>query len=148
MPRENINIVAHPHSYEKLKQTPIGDLVWDRPISEVLRQSKLLITDYSSVCWNSFYQGGGVVFYQPDLKEYESVVGELLIKDDQYTGHRVFDTEHLEQVLSAGIKEGGVVDLSYFRTQEFEEKYQAINAFHDGKNSQRVYQKLKEKGFV
>jgi CDP-glycerol glycerophosphotransferase (TagB/SpsB family) len=113
----------------------------------VLAESKLLITDYSSVCWNSFYQGGGVVFLQPDLDAYEAYVGKLIPEDNEYIGHRVFDFEALDKVLAEGLKDG-VVDLSYFRTAADEEVYQTINEFHDGKNMERIHQTLIEKGFI
>lgn len=145
--RSRINIVAHPRAKELLMSTSIHDLVWDRPISEVLAQSKLLITDYSSVCWNSFYQGGGVVFLQPDLREYEDYVGPLIPKDDEYIGHRVFDFESLDQILAEGLRDGAV-DLAYFRTPENEAMYQTINEFHDGKNGERIYQALVDNGIL
>jgi hypothetical protein len=147
VPRENINIVAHPRAHDLLMSTSLHDLVWDKPISEVLKESKLLITDYSSVCWNSFYQGGGVVFYQPDLEEYEAYVGKLIPEDNEYIGHRAFDEVELEKILSTGLKSGSV-DLSYFRNQEFEELYNSINSFHDGKNTQRVKEALKKNRFI
>lgn len=147
VPRENINIVAHPRAHDLLMSTSLHDLVWDKPISEVLKESKLLITDYSSVCWNSFYQGGGVVFYQPDLEEYEAYVGKLIPQDNEYIGPRVFDAKQLEEVLSAGLQ-GGSVNLDYFRTPEYEALYDSINSFHDGNNTQRVKQALKKNGFI
>ena len=147
VPRENINIVAHPRAHDLLMSTSLHDLVWDKPISEVLKESKLLITDYSSVCWNSFYQGGGVVFYQPDLEEYEAYVGKLIPQDNEYIGHRVFDEAHLEQVLSTGLQ-NGTVNLDYFRTPEYEELYDSINSFHDGKNAQRVKEALRRNRFI
>lgn len=147
VPGENISIVAHPHAYESLKKTSLRDRIWEKPISEVLKQSKLLVTDYSSVCWNSFYQGGGVVFYQPDLEEYEAYVGKLLLGKDEYIGHRVFDEEHLEEVLRAGLEDGRV-NLDYFRTPEFERRYTFVNAFHDGQNTNRLIKMLAKYHFV
>ncbi len=145
--RSQINVVAHPRAYELLKSTSLSDLVWDKPISEVLSESKLLITDYSSVCWNSFYQGGAVIFFQPDLEKYESFVGKLIPSNEEYIGARVFDMEALEQVVASGIH-NGVIELSQFRTKENEKMYLTINEHHDGKNTERVYKKLKENGFI
>jgi CDP-glycerol glycerophosphotransferase (TagB/SpsB family) len=147
MPRENINIVGHPRVAELLKKTSIADLLWEKPISEVLAESKLLITDYSSVCWNAFYQGGGVVFLQPDLAEYEFYVGKLIPKNSEYIGKRVFDFEKLNQVFAEGIHDG-VIDLSYYRTEENEKMYRTINEFSDGRNSERIYQQLVLNGIM
>lgn len=145
--RSQINIVAHPHAYEGLKKTPMGEVLWDRPISEVLEQTKLLITDYSSVCWNTFYQGGGVVFFQPDLEEYEASVGKLIPEEDEYIGYRVFDLAGLEEQLRKGVRDSRV-DLDYFRSEQFQRVYESINEFHDGRNTERIYKKLKSNGFI
>lgn len=142
-----ISIVVHPRAYDLFKSTSLHDLIWDRPISEVLKQSKLLITDYSSVCWNSFYQGGGVIFLQPDLETYENYVGRLIPEDYEYIGHRVFDFDNLDHILAEGLKEH-TINLSYFRTPEHEAMYEMINEFHDGRNTERLYQTLKKKGFL
>ncbi|MCD8146622.1 MAG: CDP-glycerol glycerophosphotransferase family protein [Clostridiales bacterium] len=145
--RSQINIVAHPRAYDLLMTTSLHDLVWTRPISEVLKESKLLITDYSSVCWNSFYQGGGVVFFQPDLKEYEAFIGELIPKADEYIGPRCFRIKELNKVLDNGLKDG-VVQLDKFRSEEYERRYNEINEFHDGQNTRRVYEVLREQKII
>jgi CDP-glycerol glycerophosphotransferase (TagB/SpsB family) len=145
--RSQINVVAHPRAYELLKSTDLHDLVWDKPISEVLRESKLLITDYSSVCWNSFYQGGAVIFFQPDLEKYEAFVGKLIPSSEEYVGPRVFDMDALEQVISSGIHDK-VIQLDKLRTKENERMYSTINEHHDGQNTQRIFKQLKANGFV
>lgn len=145
--RSRINIVAHPRAYDLLMSTSIHDLVWQKPISEALAESKLLITDYSSVCWNVMFHGGGVVFLQPDLEEYERYMGKLVPKPHEYTGRRVLDFDSLDRVLANGIQNGSI-NLSYFRTPADEAMYATINEHHDGKNTERVYQKLVEIGFM
>ena len=76
---DKIIIVPHPKVLEGLKSAVGEDKIWTKPISEVLGLAKLLITDYSSVGYNSFYQGGGVVFYQPDLKRFEEYMQMPLV---------------------------------------------------------------------
>lgn len=51
-------------------------------LSISIKKAKLLITDYSSIAYNSFYQGTGVIFYQPDLRLYERENGKLIPNDD------------------------------------------------------------------
>lgn len=141
----DIVVVPHPKVAPMLMKTVLKDLLWDKPISDALVMSKLLITDYSSVCYNSFYQGGSVVFYQPDLRQYERYMEMPLIpQEDEYIGYRAFAPEELEAVLMPGLEQG-IIDLSYFRTAEFERRYSDINEFQDGKNLQRVFEALIEK---
>lgn len=144
---ENIKIVAHPKVYELLSNTDIKDSVWQGPISEVLKITKLFITDYSSACYNAFYQGAGVVFYQPDLELYELENGKLIPNDDEYIGQRVFNTEELIKILEKSIKNSDI-DLNILRTKEQEEMYKTINEFSDGKNIDRIYESLVDKKII
>ena len=94
-----IYIIPHPKVFDLLMDTDMKDNVWQGTISEILKLSKLLITDYSSVSFNSFYQGGGVVFYQPDLRLYEKMNGKLVPNDDEYIGKRAFNMNQLEDII-------------------------------------------------
>lgn len=137
----NIIIVPHPKMLELCANTSLKDTMWTKPISEVLGIAKLLITDYSSVCYNSFYQGGGVIFYQPDLELYEKEVGKLIPSDDEYIGKRTFDLDQLEEEIKKSIKNGRI-DLAEIRKPEYIERYKTINEFHDGKNIERIAEAL------
>ena len=138
---QNIIIIAHPKSYQLLSNTDLRKSLWDKPISEALEKTKLLITDYSSVCYNSFYQGSGVIFYQPDLEKYEKENGKLIPKDDEYIGKRVFNIIELENLIKQTIK-NEKIDLKALRTKDFERIYKTINEFSDGKNIDRIYESL------
>ena len=139
--KEKIILIAHPKAQELIKNTDLKDSLWDKPISEALNKTKLLITDYSSVCYNSFYQGAGVVFYQPDLEKYELENGKLIPADDEYIGKRAFNLQELENVISEAIKDKKI-NLDVIRTKEFEDRYKTINEFSDGKNIDRIYEEL------
>ncbi|MCI9137230.1 MAG: hypothetical protein HFH48_06660 [Lachnospiraceae bacterium] len=147
MDASKIIIVPHPKVVDLLAGTNMKDSVWKEPISEVLKVAKLLVTDYSSVCYNVFYQGGGVVFYQPDLELYEMESGKLIPSQEEYIGARVFDLDALEQVLKNIVVKGEIL-LDRARSQENEVCYQSINEFCDGKNIERIHQKLVETGIL
>lgn len=142
-----VNIVPHPKVTELLLSTSLGERVWKGTISEVLTKTKLLITDYSSTCYNAFYQGAAVIFYQPDLSEYEKEVGKLIPRDNEYIGHRTHSADELEKLLNSGIV-NGKMQLSYFRTKEHCIRYAEINEFSDGKNVERIVDFLFEKKIV
>jgi CDP-glycerol glycerophosphotransferase (TagB/SpsB family) len=144
---EKIRIVAHPKFKKLLAGTDLAEALWDGPVSQVLGQTKLLVTDYSSVCYNVFYQGGGVIFYQPDLNIYEQNNGKLIPADDEYIGPRLFNREDLREVLGRSIVKGGV-NLSTVRTAEYNQRYAAINEHHDGKNCERICERLRELGIL
>ena len=140
---DKIYIIPHPKVFNLLMNTDMKDSVWQDSIADILKKSKLLITDYSSVAYNSFYQGTGVIFYQPDILLYERENGKLIPNDDEYIGERVFTIDDLEDVIKKTIKDGKI-DLGQVRTKEFKEIYETINEFSDGKNMERLYNKLVE----
>lgn len=144
---ENIKIVAHPKARDMLMSTSIKDMVWNEPISKVLEITKLLITDYSSVCYNVFYQGGAVIFYQPDLEVYEAANGPLIPADDEFIGERAFNEKELADILNNSIKDGKI-SLKKLRTIHHEEMYATINEFNDGKNKERIYSELQRIGIL
>ena len=144
---DKIYIIPHPKVLDLLMNTDMKDNVWHGPISEILKKSKLLITDYSSVAYNTFYQGGGVVFYQPDIRLYERMNGKLVPNDDEYIGKRAFDIGQLEDIIKETI-ENGKIDLTKIRTKQFEENHASINEFSDGKNIDRIYDKLIERKLI
>ena len=145
--KEKIIIIAHPKARSLLCNTDLKDSLWDKPISEALEKSKLLITDYSSVCYNSFYQGAGVIFYQPDIELYERENGKLIPSDDEYIGKRAFNINELENIIKDTIK-NKKIDLNVVRTEKFIENYKTINEFSDGENINRIYEKLVELNII
>lgn len=147
MPENKIRIVPHPKVLPLLLETDFGDRIWSGSVADVLKETKLLVTDYSSVCYNSFYQGAGVVFYQPDLEAYEQEVGKLIPADDEYIGLRIFEKEKLSETLNSGIQKGRI-KLPVFRTNEYCRRYREINEYSDGKNIERLFAFLIEKGII
>lgn len=141
IPKEKIIIISHPKAAELMENTDFKNNIWDKPISEALEKTKLLITDYSSICYNAFYQGAGVIFYQPDLELYETENGPLIPKENEYIGKRVFDINELENVIKNNIVDQKI-NLDELRIKEYEKQYGLINEFNDGKNIERIYQEL------
>ncbi|MCI8280108.1 MAG: hypothetical protein HFI76_00055 [Lachnospiraceae bacterium] len=144
---DKILIVAHPRIHYLLETTSLKERMWNRPISDVLEITKLMITDYSSVAYNSFYQGAAVLFYQEDIVEYELACGGLIPTEEEYIGFRAFSLEELEEAIVRIIQNGKVV-LNAARTSEHERNYNTINEFHDGKNIERIYDKLVELNLI
>ena len=140
---DKILIIPHPKVFKLLKNTKLKDRQWKKPISEALKKTKLLITDYSSICYNAFYQGAGVIFYQSDLEIYEEENGKLIPSDDEYIGKRIFDIDALEEIIKSSVKDKKI-NLKELRTKEYEDNYKSINEFSDGKNIDRIYEKLVE----
>ncbi len=138
---DRLRIVAHPKFTKLLSSTDITSVIWKGKVEDALRETKLLITDYSSVCYNVFYQGGGVIFYQPDLEVYEENNGKLIPSKDEYIGYRAFTNKDVKTFLNKVIK-GRKIELSKIRTSHHEKIYATINEHRDGKNIDRLIAKL------
>lgn len=147
IPEDRILIVAHPRIHYLLEKTSMKDRMWNKPISQVLKITKLLVTDYSSVAYNSFYQGAGVIFYQQDIREYEEICGKLIPSEEEYIGYRAFDLKEFEQIIEKTIV-NGKIDLSAARTEQHQKNYREINAYSDGKNVERIFDELKKRKLI
>lgn len=148
MPPQNIRIVAHPKVSDALSRTNLKASLWAKPISEALIGTKLLITDYSSVCYNTFYQGSGVIFFQPDIKLYEAENGALIPNDNEYIGPRTFKKKDLVAQINVAINKDGRVNLDKLRAENYVTNALSINEFHDAKNVERLCGKLVELGVL
>ena len=139
--KEKIVIVPHPKVHDLLAKTDMKDNIWLGKISEIVSKAKMLITDYSSICYNAFFQGAGVIFYQEDLEVYETENGVLIPRDDEYIGKRVFNMRDLENIIKETIV-NRKIKLNIVRTKEHEKRYKDINEFSDGKNRERICKHL------
>jgi hypothetical protein len=140
--KEQLRVVAHPKVVDSLAHSSLHQILWKGSIKEALTQTKLLITDYSSVCYNVFYQGGAVLFYQPFLQQYEAEMGPLIPSDDEFIGSRAFSEQELAEQLAKGIDISGHIILHTMRLTHYEQIYASINEFCDGNNLQRIFQAL------
>ena len=144
---KNIIVIPHPKMINFFNDTDIKKYVKDMAISEILKRTKLLITDYSSVCYNSFYQGGAVIFYQPDIDIFEKEVGKLIPYDNEYIGERCFNYEQLNILLKKCIS-NFKIKLNLLRNENYMRNYKAINKFSDGKNTERLIEKLDQLNII
>ena len=58
-------------SGDRVRLIPFGS----QPLNQLMMECKLLVTDYSSVCWDVYYQGKPVLFYQFDVEQYNETQG-------------------------------------------------------------------------
>jgi hypothetical protein len=145
LPDKNIRLVLHPKDSLSAKTVEtLGAALWTASVKEALSGTKLLITDYSSICYNAFYQGAGVIFYQPDLDEYQRETGKLIPADDEFIGPRLFSTTELQKELKRVIGINGHIALKKVRTKKYEKIYSTINEFTDGENIERIVEAVQE----
>ncbi len=116
----------------RVRLIPFGS----EPLNQLIMGCKLLITDYSSVCWDVYYQAKPVLFYQFDLEQYNETTGSYIDMETELFGERVLTPEALLERLEAYARDG-------FRLPE---KYAAMRpqmyAYLDHNNSQRTCEEI------
>jgi len=122
---------------ERIKLVPFGSM----PLNEIIKKCRMLITDYSSVCWDVYYQKKPVIFYQFDYEKYNVAHGSFIDLETELFGRRATDKEVLLKYAEECIASG------FQMPEEDLKKHSYYFEYLDRNNSQRTYQYLKEKGY-
>ncbi len=122
---------------ERIQLIPFGQT----PLNAIMRDCRMLITDYSSVCWDVYYMGKPVLFYQFDYDMYMSTHGSYMDMTTELFGPRYFDSGALIE----GMAE--VLDRDFREDPEAAAKRGQYFAYIDNDNSRRTYEYLKRRGY-
>ncbi|MBQ6388058.1 MAG: CDP-glycerol glycerophosphotransferase family protein [Mogibacterium sp.] len=112
-----------------------------RPLNEIMMHCSMLITDYSSVCWDVYYMGKPVVFYQFDYDMYMENHGSYLDMEHDLFGERYTELPDVIESIKRNIADGFTESE---RAREMRPKY---FKYIDNDNSKRTYEYLKKKGY-
>ena len=143
--KDNIILIPHPLVIEYFKNTELSKYIpensdyWIR----FLDDTKLLITDYSSISYFAFYRGSNIIFDWSDLDECMEVgyKGALMLNRKNVFGDIVYNEDNdLEGLIRKNMGGG--------KEQRYIDNYNKIVEFKDSKNSDRIIEKLKEDGFL
>lgn len=108
----------------------------------ILKQCKVLITDYSSIAYDAFYRGANIIFYWEEkgecMDKYEAV---LMLNEDNAPGDIVYSPNQLEYVLEQNYKAKG-------QKLEYKKRYKKIVEFDDNRNTERLITFLKKDGII
>ncbi len=134
--KENLIIVGHPKIREELNSDiPLYKNIYTGSINELLNETKVLISDYSSVVFDAFYRGINVIFWWAEKEEcLERYRNKLLLNEFNIFGPIVKDNKKLDSVVNDLKK----VD----QDKKYVSKYRKIVEFYDNKNSLRILKNL------
>lgn len=110
-----------------------------KDIQELLKESQLLITDYSSVYMDFAYMKKPIIYYQFDYEMYREnqlQEGYFSYKNDGFGPIVYNENEIIEKIMYFYKKNYKVDDIYINRMEKFFE-------VHDNKNNERVYKTLK-----
>lgn len=129
---DNFNI-----DLKRVKFIPFGA----QPLNELLMKCRMLITDYSSVAWDVYYQGKPVVFYQFDLDEYNETNGSYIDMEKELFGERVNETGSIMKLIEE------YADNDFKLKPQYEVMKDNCFKYIDKDNSKRICEQIKKKGW-
>ena len=118
-----------------LKKYMITDVKYDI----ILRDTKVLITDYSSISYDAFYRGTNVIFYWEEKDECLTHYGEnakIMLNEENTFGDVCYSIEDLKKVIRKNYEQG--------QEKQYKHNYTQIVEFQDGKNTERLIKMLKK----
>lgn len=136
-PKINEFIEAFHTDNPRVQLIPLGE----RPLNELIMECSLLVTDYSSVCWDVLYQNKPVVFYQFDQTEFLEYVGSYIDFACDLPGPVGTTIDETVKMITSVLENDCValdVDL---------QKAAQWYAFRDKENRARTYQFIKARGY-
>lgn len=126
-----IKIIWHP------KMSEYMTINQEESIKEILEQTKVLITDYSSIAFDAFYRGANVMFdwryKQENLMKAKS---QLIYNENMAFGDVFTDITEFSELLQANYTEQ--------QSQKNQAKYQFFNEFSDNQNTKRICKQIEQ----
>lgn len=111
--------------------------------NDILENTKLLITDYSSIAYDAFYRGSNVIFYWEEKDEcliHYGSKAKLMLNNKNAFGDVADNSNELSKIIRE----------NYINKQnpQYQKKYKKIVEFDDNNNANRLINFLVEDGFL
>lgn len=144
--KEKVIILPHPlivNELKKLPDTVTEKIVLDARYDDILKETAVLITDYSSIAYDAFYRGARVIFFWEEKDYCMLQYGpstKLMLNEENVYGDYFYSTDGLAQAIERNFNNS--------QTAEQLKRYSQLVNFHDGKNTKRLIDFLKEDGII
>jgi CDP-glycerol glycerophosphotransferase (TagB/SpsB family) len=102
-------------------------------VNEEMMRSSMMISDYSSVTWDTFYMHKPVIFFQFDTQQYVETWGSYLNMDTELFGPKAENIDQVADAIEQMVASDFAVDVKY------EPMYDEYFIAHDHNNSQRIF---------
>ena len=143
---EHVKILPHPLFLQSIQNSDVdfrNMLVEDKAYDTILQRTKLLITDYSSIAFDAFYRGANVIFFWKDKEKCMERYGansEIMLDDETLFGDVAYDDEELARLIQPNYQSP--------QKEKYKKNYTEVVAFHDGRNTDRLMQFMREDGII
>lgn len=144
--KEKVIILPHPLILNELKhidQSVANKMIVNARYDDILKETRLLITDYSSIAYDAFYRGERVIFYWEEKDECMANYGpttKLMLNEDNVYGDYFYNTD--------GLSESIRFNYDNPQQQKYIDRYSKIVEFRDGKNTERLIELLKKDNII
>lgn len=140
--RSNVIVLPHPLIAETIVNIDDNILKYmnfENKYDDLLKDTRVLITDYSSIAYDAFYRGSNVIFYWEEKDCCMNCYGHntnLMLNEENCFGDICYNPEDLRNVF----------EKNYFGSQheKYILNYKKIVQFNDNKNTERVIDFLKK----
>lgn len=138
--KTNLQVVFHPKVLEKISEdNELLKYKLDGLISDALNETKILISDYSSVTFDAFYRGSNVIFWWVEKEEcLEAYNNHLMLNEDNIFGDIVYNNNQLNEVIK---------NNKCPQQDKYIQNYRKIVEFYDDCNTSRIVEKIKQEVF-
>ncbi len=127
------------NEFQEYNNHRIKILKKDSELSIYIKKSKILITDYSSVCADFYYLQKPVIFFQFDADEYSKKIGSYInLKNDKF-GEVGYEVDKVVDILIKTIEKNYLISPFQENGNKF-----FVN-FIDKNNCKRIYNTIKER---
>ncbi len=138
---ENTQIILHPKFKDKKVPKILEKYVTFESIDKLMNTTDTLITDYSSICYDSFYRGSKVIFWwnrnEENMEKYRN---KIMLTENNVFGDIITNNEMIVSILEKNYKNDQTSDNIL--------KYRKINEFSDDKNMERLLYCLKKDNII
>lgn len=144
--KDKVIILPHPLIVNEIKNLPksvTDTIVMDAKYDNILRQARILITDYSSIAYDAFYRGSRVIFYweeKDDCMAHYGPTTKLMLNEENVYGDYFYNTDGLTEAIESNYHNP--------QKQEYVDNYRKIVTYHDGRNTDRLIKFLKKDGII
>ncbi len=145
--KDKLIVMPHPLIADQVKKNK-DDAVWKyftdgRKYDDLLKETKLLITDYSSISFDAFYRGSNVIFDWEEkdacMREYGEN-GHLMLTEELAFGDITCESSSMGEMIKRAYVDG--------QSKKHIDNYRKIVEHHDGNNGDRFIEMARRDGIL
>lgn len=136
---KNVNVILHPKAKLMLQNqfpeiySEISEKLYEGDIKDALIASKVVITDYSSICFYAFAGKSNLIFFWGDKEKAEQEYGAKNILQE----HNIFGDISMD--INEELVQKIISNYNNNQSDEYKQNYSKLVEYTDGNNTKRVY---------